>query len=57
VLDLLGNEESKPNLLHAALLRLAVVGGRELRLVTTNYDLHFTRAAEAAPVEDFWSAG
>ena len=36
VADLLSNEESQPNLLHAALLRLAVAGGRDPRLVTTN---------------------
>jgi NAD-dependent SIR2 family protein deacetylase len=50
VADLLGNEKSQPNLLHAALLRLAVAGGRDLRLVTTNYDLHFTRAAAALQI-------
>ena len=32
VADLLSNEESQPNLLHAALLRLAVAGGRRGRL-------------------------
>ena len=53
--DLLGRDDSSPNLLHSALLRLAVAGGRELRLVTTNYDLHFARAAEVLtiPAERF----
>jgi hypothetical protein len=50
VADILGTEDSAPNLLHTALLRLAVAGGRELRLVTTNYDLHFSRAAEALQI-------
>lgn len=43
--DLVGDRQSRPNALHAALLRLAVAGGRSLRLVTTNYDLHFTTAS------------
>jgi hypothetical protein len=44
VREMLSNPSSSPNPLHFDLLRL-FEGGRSLRLVTTNFDAHFTTAA------------
>ena len=44
--QILSNPDSAPNPLHSDLLRL-FEGPVETRLVTTNFDLHFTRAAHS----------
>jgi hypothetical protein len=50
VADILGDAASLPNHNHAALIQAAVAGGKTLRLVTTNHDTHFTRAAASQNV-------
>lgn len=49
--DIIGVEGSSPNDLHRAILHLAVAGGSSLRVVTTNYDLHFSTAARTELID------
>lgn len=48
---LIAKEGSAPNALHHSILRASTAGGSSLRLVTTNYDLHFSTAAKLDEVE------
>lgn len=46
VADIIGAEESRPNALHVAIATLAA-SGPQIRIVTTNYDLHLSEALQA----------
>ncbi|WP_332603601.1 SIR2 family protein [Arthrobacter sp. S2(2024)] len=44
--NIIGKDSSSPNALHHAILRLTTAGDGNPRIVTTNYDLHLSTAAD-----------
>lgn len=51
--NIIGADDSFPNSLHRSILRVATAGGNDLRLVTTNYDLHFSSAAQGEQIVSY----
>lgn len=49
--NIIGNESSTPNALHDAILRLTTAGDGDPRIVTTNYDLHLSTAADLEQIQ------